>query len=329
MRNRGRGKSGASDADMMGTSNMMNGMLGEDAGALPPDLESDALGEPVGVVEVIELETMEPATSAPEQYPDGMGMTWLRWWYVPALAGMAAGGTAAFILLRRRNRKPAPVSAYKAATKQSRDWMEAVRSGKATQSAVKALQQGAASVRESARGLPDTAATLRDRSGELVGVVAASAAAQQAAQGVRGALDSATSFWNSNAPGAKRAAKARRRGLFGWLAGGKAPRTTASARDAAKAQAAKAANRTMDKVKPAIMTAVAIQAAKKAARAKAQTNRAAKRAGKRANQAVSRTRAFAFGALVTATLTYARAWRKRMMEREMRETAGGRMVRDA
>jgi hypothetical protein len=298
----------------MGTGNPLDGMLGKDAGALPPDVESDALGEPVGVIEAVELESMEAATSAPEQYPEGTGATWFRWWYVPALAGVAAGGTAAFILLRRRNRKPEAVSAYRAAAKQSRDWMETVRSGKATQSAMKALQQGAASVRESARGLPDTAAALRDRSGELVGAVATSAAAQQAAQGVRGALDSATSFWNSNAPWAKRATKMQRRGLFGWFAGG---RTQAS-------KATKAANRTMNKAKPA-MAAAALQASK----ARRQTSRAAKRAGRRANQAVNRTRAFVFGALVTATLTYARAWRKRLMEHEMRETAGGRLERNA
>ena len=305
------GKTGASDAGI-GNTQDPDSMFGEDTGALPQDVNSDALGEPIGVVEVVELESLEPGVTSREAYPERSG-TGFRWWYVPAVVVPAAGVTAAVILLQRRQqrRKSAAMAAYRAAAKQSRDWLEAVRSGKATQSAVKALQQGASSVRESARNLPDTAAALRDRSGELVGAAVASAPAQQAAESARGALNSATRLWNSNAPktrqtaqvrgrGAFRAADARRRGVFMWFAGGSARKAAATAREAARARA--------------------LEANKAASLAAAKTNRVAQRARKRANRAMGRTRAFIFGALVTAIITYARAWRKRLMERE---TAGG------
>lgn len=69
--------------------------------------------------------------------------------------------------------------------------------------------------------------------------------------------------------------------------------------------------------------------AAKAAVTKAKTQQAAKKSGRQANRAWKNTRAFTFGMLVTATLTYIRTWRSRLDERNLRETAGGRMVRDA
>jgi hypothetical protein len=303
------GRSGANDAEI-------TGMESEDtiAGA-----ETDALGEPIGLIEVVEVETLEPAAFSSEAYPDE-NAGWFRWWYVPAVVAPLAGATAAFVLLRRRRRDTAPVATYKAAMKQSRDWLDTVRNHKATQSAVNALQQGASTVRESAKNLPGTGLALRDRSGEIVGIVATSAAAQQAAQGVRGAVDSLTGFWNQNAPKAKQSAKEQtRRNLSGWFAAGRTQKI-------AQSQASKA-NKALAKAKPVVKAAQA-NATKNAARMAKQTNRTTKRAKKRVRGAVNRTQAFALSALVTATLTYARAWRQRLMEREMRETAGGRMVRD-
>lgn len=69
--------------------------------------------------------------------------------------------------------------------------------------------------------------------------------------------------------------------------------------------------------------------AAKAAVTKAKTEQAAKKSGRKANRVWKNTRAFTFGMLVTATLTYIRTWRSRLDERNLRETAGGRMVRDA
>lgn len=69
--------------------------------------------------------------------------------------------------------------------------------------------------------------------------------------------------------------------------------------------------------------------AAKAAVTKAKTGRAAKQTGRKVNRVWKDTRAFTFGMLVSATLTYIRTWRTRLDERNLRETAGGRMVRDA
>src|SRR5262249_4048004 len=68
--------------------------------------------------------------------------------------------------------------------------------------------------------------------------------------------------------------------------------------------------------------------AKSSAKASRTTRRATMRAKKRANKAFNRTRAFTLGMFVTAMLTYIRMWRQRLLEPEMRETAGGRLVRD-
>ena len=310
------GRSGANDAEM-------TGMKSEDTIA---NADTDALGEPIGLIEVVEMEPLEPAAYSPEAYPYENG-SWFRWWYVPAVVAPLAGATAAFVLLRRRRRESAPIAKYKAAVKQSREWLNTVRSRKAARSAVSALQQGAATVRESARNLPDTAVALRDRSGEIVGVLVTSAAAQQTTQGVRGAVNSLTSFWTKNTPNAKQSAREQgrwalkvsnkaRRNLWGWYSLGQVQKVAQSR--------AEKANKA---IKP-VVQAARINAAKNAARVAMRTNRTAKRANQRARRAANRTQAFAFGALVTATLTYARAWRRRMMEREMRETAGGRMVRD-
>lgn len=69
--------------------------------------------------------------------------------------------------------------------------------------------------------------------------------------------------------------------------------------------------------------------AAKAVVTKAKTEHAVKKTGRRVNRFWKETRAFTFGMLVTATVTYIRTWRARLDEKNLRETAGGRMVRDA
>lgn len=69
--------------------------------------------------------------------------------------------------------------------------------------------------------------------------------------------------------------------------------------------------------------------AAKAVVTKAKTEHAVKKTGRKVNRFWKETRAFTFGMLVTATVTYIRTWRKRLDEKNLRETAGGRMVRDA
>lgn len=76
-------------------------------------------------------------------------------------------------------------------------------------------------------------------------------------------------------------------------------------------------------------TKAAAPVAAKAVATKAKTEHAVKKTGRKVNRFWKETRAFTFGMLVTATVTYIRMWRSRLDEKNLRETAGGRMVRDA
>lgn len=326
--------SGASDTDLT------NNLTQPNAGALPPDATTGDLGEPVDVVEVVEIDSYEPT---PAGYGANMGdatglanRPGFQWWMVPAVAVPVAAGATATVLLLRRRQKPAPVAAYNKLAKQSRDWMDAVRGSQATKSASKALSQGVESVRGAAKNLPDAASGWRDSAGDLLGTVATSASAKQASEGVKGLLDSVTGFWNTNAPRAKQAVREQgrntsakaavaRTGVLDLFSGGKAQDTASSVRARVSKVTSKAADRA-DKLTSAAKP-VAAAAAMKAAKAATQTNRATKRAGKRATNAAKRTRAFTFGMLVAATVTYWRAWQQRLQEKETRETAGGRMVK--
>lgn len=69
--------------------------------------------------------------------------------------------------------------------------------------------------------------------------------------------------------------------------------------------------------------------AAKAVATKAKTERTAKKTGRKVNRIWKDTRAFTFGMLVTATLTYIRTWRSRLDQKNLRETAGSRMARHA
>lgn len=58
------------------------------------------------------------------------------------------------------------------------------------------------------------------------------------------------------------------------------------------------------------------------------TSKGVRRTRRRVNRGFKQARAFSFGVLVASIVTYVRVWRARLDERELRETAGGRMVRD-
>jgi hypothetical protein len=68
--------------------------------------------------------------------------------------------------------------------------------------------------------------------------------------------------------------------------------------------------------------------AAKATAAGVKTRQAVRQTGKNVNSAWKRTRAFGFGLFVTAMVTYIAIWRRRMAERDMRETASGRLEPD-
>lgn len=71
-----------------------------------------------------------------------------------------------------------------------------------------------------------------------------------------------------------------------------------------------------------------VPVAAKATAASTKTRQAVRQTGKNVNSAWKRTRAFGFGLFVTAMVTYIAIWRRRMAERDMRETASGRLEPD-
>jgi hypothetical protein len=65
--------------------------------------------------------------------------------------------------------------------------------------------------------------------------------------------------------------------------------------------------------------------AAKATAASTKTRQAVRQTGQNVKSAWKRTRAFGFGLFVTAMVTYIAIWRRRMAERDMRETASGQL----
>ncbi|MGZ3668083.1 MAG: hypothetical protein ACXVDA_26770, partial [Ktedonobacterales bacterium] len=82
----------------------------------------------------------------------------------------------------------------------------------------------------------------------------------------------------------------------------------------------------------AIPLAAAARSTSKAVMPVASTARATRRGMQKTRRSVNRgfkqARAFSFGVLVASIVTYVRVWRARLDERELRETASGRLVRD-
>ncbi|HEX8035544.1 MAG TPA: hypothetical protein VF510_16925 [Ktedonobacterales bacterium] len=58
------------------------------------------------------------------------------------------------------------------------------------------------------------------------------------------------------------------------------------------------------------------------------TSKGVQKTRRSVNRGFKQARAFSFGVLVASIVTYVRVWRARLEEREVRETAGGRLVRD-
>ncbi|MGZ3676301.1 MAG: hypothetical protein ACXVCO_18515 [Ktedonobacterales bacterium] len=334
--------------------------------------EMEALGdaEPVGIIEIAEVET--PDT---DLEPEGSRF---RWWYVPAAAlPIAAGATAGAIWLAQRNRRRR-VRMYQRLALQGRGLLAQVPFRRKARPAT-VWQQGIATVRGSAKGLPDQASALRDRSAEMLAAIDTAALLAQTRDIWSNALDQMNSLWGRTVPGGRRARRrARRAGMMlpaGMMRGqivqmrrqlvrmrrrGRAARVTSRvasiaamrmARVAARSLAvqarinrwigrqqerqriamtgAKAAGRAS---KVAIPLAAAARSTSKAVMPVASTARATRRGMQKTRRSVNRgfkqARAFSFGVLVASIVTYVRVWRARLDERELRETASGRLVRD-
>lgn len=356
------------------------GASGADAGNIPDDLRRAAMnsqsdvtlprgetdggdGEPVEVVEVVTLETTAMpgdigglAGDSLDQITDGGGF---RWWYVPAVALPVAAGATAAVIIARRNRRQTPATVFSSLAQQGRDWMDTVRASDTTRKASGAIQRGAASVRASAKSLPDQASTWRDATVDTLAGVASTDAARKAADRARdtwdSVLDSVTSFWDERGIRAQKAVQEQPRGfasslgsnlsdardrLTGAIAGMTKRDTVSSPKDKssnkakqakaaaaqAKMQAARARDRAIRAARGTQPRALLKPVTSAAAVTGGKTSAAAKKTGKTVNSAWQRTRAFTFAMLVSAIVTYVRAWRMRRDEKELRETAGGRLV---
>lgn len=314
-------------------------------------------GEPVEVVEVVTLETAATPGDLGDLTGDSLDEIadgGFRWWYVPAVALPVAAGATAAVLIARRNRKRTPAIVFASLARQGRGWVDAVRGSDTTRKASGAFQRGAASVRASAMALPDQAGVWREAAvGTLAGVASAGAvrkASGRARDTWDSALDSVTSFWDDRGIRTRKAVKEQPRGfapslgsrlrdtrdrLAGAIAGLTARDSAASSKDRAKqakaalrakARTARARNRALKAAQRPQPRALLRPITSAAATTGAKTGTAAKKTGKTVNSAWKSTRAFTFAMLVSAIVTYVRAWRMRHDEKELRETADGRQV---
>lgn len=322
-------------------------------GAATDETLSDVNGEPIGMIEVVEIETTNDGLDALGLEPT---VPRFRWWYVPAMAlPVAAGATAGAIWLSRRRRQP--VGMYQRLALQGRGLLDQVQSRRNKRQATTPWQQGLTAMRESAKGLPDQASALRDRSAEALAAIDVAALLDQSRGIWSNALDQVSTLWERNAPAAKgvakRATKTSRlsadmmRGQAAqvgqWLAAMRAADTAATARKVATARAAQASDLASDMQKrvnqwlrqqraqrtmAAAKNVATMRTVAPLASAARSTGKSVQKTGRSINRSVKQARAFSFGILMGAMVTYVRVWRTRVNERELRETAGGRMVRD-
>ena len=330
---------------------------------LPQGKMGEGAGEPVEIVEIVTLETagMPGAIGgltgdSLDELTNGGGF---RWWYVPAVALPVAAGATAAVLIARRNRKQTPATMFSSLARQGRGWMDAARTSDTTRKASMALQRGAASVRAGTQSLPDQASMWRDAAADALAGVASADAVRKSTDRARDTWDSmrdsVTRFWDERGIRMRKPAKEQRRGFasnLGSSIGDTRDRLTGTiagmmGRTSVSSPKARAAN-TATRAKVATMRAKmrAAQARDRALMAARgtqprtllrpftstatttgnRTSNAVKKTGTTVNNAWKRTRAFTFAMLVSAIVTYVRSWRMRRDEKELRETAGGRLV---
>lgn len=370
-------------------------------------------GEPLGFIEITEVETTEGGPEAEASR--------FRWWYVPAVAlPVAACATAGAIWLTRRNRRQ-PAGLYQRLALQGRGLLGQVPFRRKARSP---WQQGIATMRESAKGLPDQASMLREKSAQALAAIDTAALLEQTRGIWSNAADQMNSLWERAVPGARRTRRrARRRGMTPadmmrgqvvqmrrqlvrmrrrsamastaarmssiaamraarlarrslimqnrinrWIgrqqerqrlamAGGRAAGrsvlplvSAAGMTNRAAMRAARVARRSFFRsfiIQSRLNQWIGRQQARQAmalaggraigragravipfAAAARSTRRGVRQTRRRVNRGIKQARAFSFGVLVASIVTYVRVWRTRLDERELRETAGGRMVRD-
>jgi hypothetical protein len=338
------GTSGTSDP---GKANKPTGEKGATPGGAYAGMHipGDALDEPVEVIEVMTLEATGDAPEALAGYMPELSGSGFRWWYVPAVALPVAAGVsiAAIALTRRRATAQAQALAEAKYTNALLQWRDLIAS--------RALQ-GMAATRALAKQFPGTASTWQGKAGGALSSVGATSSslvqqasdttqatmntltdlwrnrvlatlaalsassatlAKQASDTSKGTLDTLTGLWQQDSKQPATSAKSIQAQANEWLASLRARRTVAAA-------ASKASTTTASKA--------AQPASSSAKKTRGKTTAAAKATSKRANSAWRQTRTFTFALLLGALITYFRVWRKRIMEREMRETASGRLEPD-
>lgn len=187
---------------------------------------------------------------------------------------------------------------------------------------------------QQAQNIAESGNDLRKRLALWLAGIAAQEALATARNKVVGGVSAATA--NAQKAATKRRMKATASDIIG--------RTREQARSVAKSDAAQSAReqakRAMDRrsdlseqVKAVAKSGAAVKATSAAKSASEQSRHAAKQARRKARSGWRQARAFTFAMLVTATITYVRTWRQRQRqvktEKNTRETAGGRLVRDA
>ncbi|HKV86283.1 MAG TPA: hypothetical protein VJN88_17155 [Ktedonobacterales bacterium] len=331
------GTSGASNAQMGNQTNAnLNGLpLGtENAG--------DAPVETVEIIEVVE-------TANPYEYMARYGdeSPAFRWWYVPAVVAPIVAGGAIF-WYAQKGKQPF-LDARDLMARKGGDFADLLQDqskrlpGATNQLKGKsAAALGAVATAGVLDKLGDTWEDLRDSATDLVerarvreNVTATGATARAQIAQLRRAAQTkqaqaqAKSKWNDFTD----MMSATGENVSGWIAdrrvGDRANDLRGRAADKAKDLKAQ---RRVGAAKAATKAGAAIAAAKTSkamSKAGDRASHAAKKTGKRARSTWKRTRAFSFGLLVTAMATYIRLWRQRITDRTTRETAGGRLVRDA
>ena len=344
-----------------GTSGTSNAETGANLNGTPLGMENVG-GETIETVEVIEVvETVNPYEYSAEGGAGGLGG--FRWWYVPAIAlPIVAGGA---IFWYAKNGKQPFMDARDLLARKGSDFADLLQEqtgqlqGKAgdlkgkSAAAVGAVASAGVldKIGDTLEDLRDSASDLMDRAKPRERVVAsgkrtgaqviqarrmmaldqAQARSAQARQklAMKQAQGQAKSKWNDFTDMMGNTGSA----VTGWIA---AQRIQDRAKSLQGKAADKAGDLKLQKKATVAKTAAkagasvaAMKTSKAASQAGMKASRAVQKSGKRARASWRRTRAFTFGMLVTAMATYVRLWRQRITEKNTRETAGGRLVRDA
>lgn len=362
------GKSGTSDTDKtnpLGTSGspFTNTPSETDVTGTAPLGTNPTLDETSpDVVEMIEVVTMSSPDEAPggtELYPGGSAMGGIQWWLIPAVALPVAGGATFWYLRRRRasrrglgmlsDRGSDALRFLRKRTKNMPDLASDLTSGLKGRSADLAATIAAADLAGRALDLWETT---RESAGDLLARSNAQERLAETRKLARKQLAMARRrSKNMTIPAQAEDLRGRltdasdliRDTVSAWLAFV----TSQRAQNIAKGRAQAAAKTMRQQIKrsmrqvpsskelkaettKAAAKAMAAMAPKavKTTRVSMRTRRAVKNTRKSVRSAWKRTRAFSFGLLVTAMGTYVAMWRRRMMERTMRETASGRLEPD-